>query len=155
MNLGRAVFFSSGELFEIVVASCSVPWLFKPVLINDSLYADGGIVCNFPAEPIRPLCDILIGSNVKHKFEVEDNKYLETFVGITQRVADLGLWGNSKPNVKLCDVYIASQRVNDFGFFSLRRAKELIEIGYEATQIQMPRLKGLLEGQPVSNNLQA
>jgi len=145
LNLGKAVFFSSGPLYDIVIASCSVPWLFKPVEIGGSLYADGGIVCNLPATPIRPLCDMLIGSNVKPKVRIEENKELQTFVGISQRVADLGLWTNSKPNIKLCDVYIASEKVNEFSFFNLRKTKELVDIGYEAAMEQMPKLLKLLK----------
>ena len=144
LNHGKAVYFNSGTLFDKVVASCSVPWLFKPLEIDGELYVDGGITNNMPASILRDKCNVLIGSNVKPKVHVQSNKQLDTFMGITQRVIDLSLWTNSKPNVKLLDVYIAPEKVNDFSFFSLTKVKELCDIGYEETIKQMPKLKKII-----------
>jgi NTE family protein len=144
LNQGKAVYFSTGSVFDKVVASCSVPWLFKPLEINGELYVDGGITNNMPASILRDKCDILIGSNVKPKMLMQSNKDLDTFMGITQRVVDLTLWTNSKPNVKLLDVYIAPEKVNEFSFFSMTKVKELCDIGYEETMNQMPKLKRII-----------
>ncbi len=147
LNVGKAVYFSTGTVFDKVVASCSVPWLFKPIEIEGELYVDGGITNNMPAGIIREQCDILIGSNVKPKVHVQSNKELDTFMGITQRVVDLTLWTNSKPHIKMLDVYIAPEKVNEFSFFSMSKVKELCDIGYEETMNQMPKLMGLIEKQ--------
>ena len=144
LNQGKAVYFSAGTIFDKVVASCSVPWLFKPIEIDGQMYVDGGITNNMPASILRDKCDILIGSNVKPKVHVQSNKDLDTFMGITQRVVDLSLWTNSKPNIKLLDVYIAPEKVNDFSFFSMTKVKELCEIGYDEAMNQMPKLKQIL-----------
>ncbi len=144
LNQGKAVYFSSGTVFDKVVASCSVPWLFKPLEIDGELYVDGGIINNLPASILRDKCDILIGSNVKPKVHVQSNKDLDTFMGITQRVVDLTLWTNCKPNVKMLDVYIAPEKVNEFSFFSMTKVKELCDIGYEETMNQMPKLKHII-----------
>lgn len=144
LNQGKAVYFSTGSVFDKVVASCSVPWLFKPLEINGELYVDGGITNNMPASILRDKCDVLIGSNVKPKMLMQSNKDLDTFMGITQRVVDLTLWTNSKPNVKLLDVYIAPEKVNEFSFFSMTKVKELCDIGYEEAMNQMPKLKRII-----------
>lgn len=145
LNQGKAVYFSMGTVFDKVVASCSVPWLFKPIEIEGELYVDGGITNNMPAGIIREQCEILIGSNVKPKVHVQSNKELDTFMGITQRVVDLTLWTNSKPHIKMLDVYIAPEKVNEFSFFSMSKVKELCDIGYEETMNQMPKLKLLID----------
>jgi NTE family protein len=145
LNIGKPVIFSSGTLFDKVVASCAVPWLFKPVLIDGQLYADGGITNNMPAGAIRDKCDILIGCNVKPKLVIEENKNLDTLMGISQRCVDLSLWTNSKPNVKMLDVYIAPEKVTGFSFFSIRRTKELCDVGYEETLKNIPKIKQLIE----------
>ena len=144
LNQGKAVYFSKGTVFDKVVASCSVPWLFKPLEIDGELYVDGGITNNMPAGILRDKCDILIGSNVKPKVHVQSNKDLDTFMGITQRVVDLTLWTNSKPHIKMLDVYIAPEKVHEFSFFSMTKVKELCEIGYEETMNQMPKLKRII-----------
>jgi NTE family protein len=141
LNYGRPEHFSEGTLFDKVMASCSVPWLFKPVDINGNLYADGGITNNMPAQIIRPKCHVLIGSNVKPKVIVQSNEDLNSFIGITQRCADLSLWTNSKPNVKALDVYIAPEKIHEFSFFNIRKTHELAQVGYEETLRLMPKIK--------------
>ena len=144
LNHGKAVHFNTGELFDRVVASCSVPWLFKPVEINGELYADGGITNNMPCDIIRDKCRVLIGSNVKPKVVVQSNKDLDSLMGITQRCADLSLWTNSKPNVKLLDIYIAPEAVHEFSFFNIRKSHELTTIGYEETMRQLPKIQRII-----------
>ena len=153
LNLGKPVIFSAGTLFDKVMASCAVPWLFKPVVIDGQLFADGGITNNLPAQAIRDHCDILIGSNVKPKIVVQSNRDLDSLMGITQRCADLSLWTNSKPNVKLLDIYIAPQKIHDFSSFNMKKTKELCEVGYEETMNQMPKLKQILEERKKVNQL--
>jgi NTE family protein len=144
LNLGRPVLFNSGTLFDKVMASCAVPWLFNPIEIDGHLYADGGITNNLPANAIREQCDVLIGSNVKPKVVVQENRDLNSFLTIAQRVTDLSLWTNSKPNVKLLDVYIAPEKIRDMGSFNIGKTKEFCEVGYEETMNQMPKIKAIL-----------
>jgi NTE family protein len=153
LNLGRPMFFHSGSLFDKVMASCAVPWLFKPVEIDGQLYADGGITNNLPAQIIREHCDVLIGSNVKPKVVVTSNKELDSFMGITQRCTDLSLWTNSKPNIKMLDIYIAPEKIHDFSSFNLNKTKELYEIGYEATIPLIPKIKQVIEDKIAHNNM--
>jgi NTE family protein len=155
LNYGRPVHFNEGTLFDKIMASCSVPWLFKPVEIDGNLYADGGITNNMPAQIIRPKCRVLIGSNVKPKVVVQSNKDLDSFMGITQRCADLSLWTNSKPNVKALDVYIAPEKIHEFSFFNVRKTPELAMVGYEETMLLMPKIKELIEAKVTSEMLLA
>ena len=144
LNYGRPVHFNEGTLLDKIMASCSVPWLFKPIEIDGHLYADGGITNNLPAQIIRPKCRILIGSNVKPKVIVQSNQELDSFMGITQRCADLSLWTNSKPNIKALDVYIAPEKIHEFSFFNIRKTHELAMVGYEETMRLMPTIKELI-----------
>lgn len=48
---GEATYFSQGDLIRPLLASCAVPAVFTPVEINGELYADGGVMDNFPVHP--------------------------------------------------------------------------------------------------------
>lgn len=145
LNTGRASIFSSGTLSDKVMASCTVPWLFKPVEIDGETHIDGGITNNMPAAVIRDKCDILIGSNVKPKLVVASNKDLQTFKGLAQRFVDLSLWMSTKPNMASLDIYIAPEKLVDLGFFEIRKIKYIIEIGYEDTMSKMAEIKAAVE----------
>jgi len=61
---GFCEYFNTGLLSQVVVASCSIPLVFKPARFNNKTYIDGGFFDNLPIKPIRPLCEKLIAVNV-------------------------------------------------------------------------------------------
>ncbi len=38
------------KLIQAIASSCALPGLFKPVLVHDECYVDGGIKCNYPLQ---------------------------------------------------------------------------------------------------------
>lgn len=62
---GEEVIFDSGELFQAIRASISIPSLFRPVKYNYRVLIDGGIANTFPLNRVdRNGNDILVGFNV-------------------------------------------------------------------------------------------
>jgi len=64
LNTGKSEYFSSGDLLKTVIASGTVPVLFPPIVINGKTYVDGGVLNNFPVEPLIKKCELIIGVNV-------------------------------------------------------------------------------------------
>ncbi len=56
--------FEKGDLVQAIKASSSIPVVFPPVEIDGHQYLDGGIVNNFPVEPLTDICEKIIGINV-------------------------------------------------------------------------------------------
>ena len=65
--------FSEGALAERIMASCSVPVLFQPVVIDRVSYVDGGLFRNFPVTVIREECDKVIGVNLGNISSLQEN----------------------------------------------------------------------------------
>ena len=59
-NECKVRYFSSGELINPILASSAIPVFFKPIKIDGKIYIDGGILNNFPVEPLRLDCDFII-----------------------------------------------------------------------------------------------
>ncbi len=57
----RLEIFASGRLIPAILASVSVPMVFTPTEIDGRWYSDGGIIDNFPVEPLLGLCDAIAG----------------------------------------------------------------------------------------------
>ncbi|MFT4521809.1 MAG: NTE family protein, partial [Bacteroidia bacterium] len=74
---GTSKVFTSGELIRPILASAAFPGIFSPVIIGNEIYADGGILNNFPLEPVRGKCDLIIGVDVSplKKPNIQDFKY--------------------------------------------------------------------------------
>ncbi len=56
--------FQTGDILPAIRASISVPGVFEPVVINNIVLIDGGIVNPVPMNVIRDYCDILIAIDV-------------------------------------------------------------------------------------------
>lgn len=144
MNTGEETRFTSGTLFDKIMASCSIPLIFKPVEIDGNLYSDGGIVNNLPAECLRKQCRVVIGANVV-PLSTKSNRSLDSLMGILQRTFELAPAVNARYSARYCDVLIEPTDLNQFNFFSLQDADLLFQKGYEATLLQIPYIKQLQE----------
>jgi NTE family protein len=62
---GSSCRITSGDLGTALQASTAVPGLKKPVQIGDSLYCDGGLVCNLPVRHVREMgADFVISVDI-------------------------------------------------------------------------------------------
>ncbi len=140
LQRGRVAIFREGPIIEAVQASCAIPLVFRPVEIGGYQYIDGGLFLNLPAEPIRDACDFLIGSNVMPLIEAETGAYT-SIVGIGNRVFDLSVNMNTERSAKLCDYVIEPAEITGYHVYNFTRTDELIDLGYQATLLEIERLK--------------
>lgn len=134
---------NSGKLIPAVIASSSVPLVFTPVKINETLYLDGGVMMNLPAEVIRDQVDFLIGVNLHPQVPLPQSK-VNGVLGIGFRNFDLVLHGNTRESRKLCDYLIAPKTVVKHHIFRFWKWKEIYEIGYQEGKKAASELKKLL-----------
>ena len=143
----RLKVFDSGPLIQPVLASAAFPGVFSPVLINGMLYSDGGIANNFPVEPVRGLCDAVLGVYV-NPIQPLDPAELDSAYQVTQRAFALSLHFDSIMKFSACDRVIAPERLSSFGTFELGRMEEIFEIGYFETLRHIEDIRSLLNDQP-------
>jgi NTE family protein len=130
---GRASIFSSGNhLKEYVIASSSIPYIFKTVKIEGVEYVDGGIINNFPVEPlIEAQCDMIIGVSVVNftPFTHEAGK-LE-LLPLVFAIVDESI---NKERYKQCHHFIAVKGMNTIEnhIFSFKNWKYIYQCGYES-----------------------
>lgn len=137
LNTGKCEMIHRGKIIDYVIASSSIPLLFKPVQIDNYLYVDGGVINNLPIEPIRDKCKVLIGVNVN---PVNYSQQLNGLMQVGLRVLNLNLMVNMESRLKQCDVVI--QPATDiYGVFSITKAKELFDEGYKAAENLIPYIR--------------
>jgi NTE family protein len=62
---GREVVFDKGSLYNAIRASISIPTIFTPLTLGDSVFIDGGVVNNIPINTAKRVeNDIVIAVNV-------------------------------------------------------------------------------------------
>lgn len=130
VDLGEAklVYFTDGELDMAVLASCCLPGIFKPITINNRMYIDGGILNNFPVEPLVGNCDLIIGSSCNHLPVVTS---IKSFGNLVDRAAMIAINSGINTHKMLCDIVIEPHDLGGYGIFDTDAVDEIFMIGYE------------------------
>jgi len=128
LNKGTAEYFHKGELLQKVMASATIPMLFKPVVMNGYTYVDGGVMDNFPVKPIWEKVDKIIGVHVNPTGEVKEVKGL---IKVAERSFHLSVNSHIAQMADSCDMFIQPEKLKKFGLLSVSDGKKIYEVGYE------------------------
>lgn len=139
---GNEEFFTSGELIRPLLASAALPPVFSPVELNGQLYADGGIMNNFPMEPLIDKCDFIIGSNVSIVSKLE-KKDLKNSLQLTGRVTGLMIYASSKKKLNSCNLLFESPDLEQIGMLDRKAIEKAFSIGYDNASRQLEKLNKL------------
>ncbi|MDR2680806.1 MAG: patatin-like phospholipase family protein [Tannerella sp.] len=129
LDHGKAHAFAKGPIADVITASCSVPILFNPVVIDGVCHVDGGLFHNFPVSIIRDECDAVIGSNVS---PVVPEKYNKNIIGIAERSYHYLFRSNTEKDRTLCDILIETDEFGKYKMFDLKNVEQIVRIGYDA-----------------------
>jgi NTE family protein len=130
LNHGKAVYFSKGDLISSVIASASIPVLFKPVIIDKIYYVDGGVLDNLPIKPIENNCRRIIGSFVNPVGYEESTSGL---IKIAIRTFMLDQTKEAEGKSGRFDLFIAPDELKNFSFLDAGKADDLFKLGYKVT----------------------
>ena len=131
-NLQKAEqrFFSKGELIRPLLASAALPPLFSPLEFENELYADGGIMNNFPLEPIKQKANFIIGSNVSIVGDLQ-KKDLKNSIQLAGRVTGLMIYAINQQKLSSCDLMLAPKALENIGVLDRKGMEKAYTIGYE------------------------
>lgn len=121
--------FREGPIVDAVTASCSIPIIFSPVVINGVHYVDGGLFHNFPVSVIREECERIVGVNVS---PLVPQKYKQTLFHIAERSYHYMFRANTLEDREMCDVLIEAEEFGLYKTFDLENVELISNIGYEA-----------------------
>ncbi len=144
LNTGEINYFDSGELDEVIAASCAIPLLFRPIHIQGQTYVDGGLLANAPVQPLVGSCDFIITINLVPQVELEHHE-LSSIFHIAQRCFDLAALNNIKPQLRQSHVIIEPPQLKKISRFSLNRSREIFELGYEETQAKIDFIRSRMD----------
>ncbi|MEI8224596.1 MAG: patatin-like phospholipase family protein [Bacteroidota bacterium] len=137
LNNGKVVYFSTGDLLDPVIASASIPVLFRPVMINNICYVDGGVLDNLPVKPIENKCKILIGSFVNPVGYVEK---VSGLINIAERTFMLSMSKEIIEKANKFDLLVAPPELRNYKILDPEKADELFSIGYKATKEKLKEI---------------
>lgn len=129
LDNGESHEFRTGPIVDAITASCSIPIIFSPVVINGIHYVDGGLFHNFPVSIIREECDRVIGVNVS---PLVPQKYKQTIFHIAERSYHYMFRANTLEDREMCDVLIEAEEFGLYKTFDIENVELISNIGYAA-----------------------
>lgn len=126
---GEVEYFNKGSIVDKVIASSSIPVIFKPQRINNIPYVDGGLLNNLPLAPIREKCKNLIGVNVN---PLENKPKINGISNVAMRSIQISIANSAIHKEGLFDIFIEPKTLSDYGYFNVKKGKEIFDIGYDA-----------------------
>lgn len=133
---GTVKVFNKGPLIKPLLASAAFPGVFTPILIDGELFADGGILDNFPIGPLEKKCDMIIGIDVSpiKKPKITDFKHS---YNVMQRAYYLRAMPNAEAKFGRCDVVIQPKKLVNHGLFSNSGLDKVYDLGYQEAKKQI------------------
>lgn len=87
-------YFSQGDLYTPLIASCAVPFLISPVEMGQKLYGDGGIMDNYPINPLKGKVKNLIGCYGSRPLQ-KDGTQLNSTLRVMNHAYELLMFANN------------------------------------------------------------
>ncbi|WP_138990726.1 patatin-like phospholipase family protein [Larkinella sp. C7] len=147
---GVLTVFNTGELVRPILASCSLPGIFEPYLINKRQYVDGAVLNNMPVEVIEDKVDLIVGI---HCNPFTTQKPITSVKGVLERSLILAVRSKTRERLAKCHLLIEPPELSRYDVFDWRRARDLFRIGYQYTQSIKPQLIRTLESAFISDTI--
>ena len=128
---GIPVEFHTGDIAEVVMASCCIPIVFKPIVIDGIPYVDGGVLRNLPAWILRDKCEELIGVNCSPLLH---HTCKESILDIALRTFMLMERSNQAEDIAMCDLHVEMPEIANYQVFNLKEIRQVYISGYSSTR---------------------
>ncbi|MCF8274233.1 MAG: patatin-like phospholipase family protein [Flavobacteriaceae bacterium] len=142
---GKEVILDKGVLAQAVMASGALPSLFQPVMINNEMLIDGGVVNNYPIDELREKgVDVIIGVDVQDGLSTREE--LTSAPDVLMQINNFRTINDMKTKVKKTDIYI-KPNIKDFNVVSFSEGDQIIAKGAEAAISCLNSLDSLVSKQ--------
>jgi NTE family protein len=127
INSGKITYFHEGPILDAVLASAAIPVLFDAVKIEGDLYVDGGVLDNFPLEPLEKQCSKVIGVSLN---PIQAERDFENLISVAERTFRLSVSSNLDQKMKRCSMVFEPEELGGYGLLDAAKGKEMFDIGY-------------------------
>lgn len=135
---GNAVELSHGEIAPCVRASCALPGIFKPVLLHERQFVDGGVSNPMPVSIAKKYgAKVIIAVDLGEK--LSDSKPYHLF-GIAKRGLEIHHQKFVEQSLELADISIKME-FQDIGMFTDHLNEQIYEHGRTKMRAMLPDIQ--------------
>ncbi|MFP4467329.1 MAG: patatin-like phospholipase family protein [Candidatus Goldiibacteriota bacterium] len=138
---GEETVFEKGPMGAAIRASCSLPGIFNPAVLNGSVFVDGGILNNVPVNILRRKgCRFVLGVDVMAKARSDLMKKRDIF-NIVWTSWQLSIQENTALKSYKDADYIIKPEINNINPFDITKKKEIIKKGEDMAEQEIAEIK--------------
>lgn len=132
INSGELRFFREGSVIDAMLASSSMPTIFRPVELDGKKYVDGGVLCRVPVRQVKEMgADVVVAVDVMG--QVRPQEKIGSVVSLITRVYDIMDANNTekyrKETADITDLWLEPD-MGDANAYKLKYDPEIYEAGY-------------------------
>ncbi|MDO5970675.1 patatin-like phospholipase family protein [Flavivirga aquimarina] len=143
IETGEAVMLEKGNLAQSAIASGALPSIFQPVVINDQMLTDGGVVNNYPIDELKAKgMDVIIGIDVQDG--LVNREKLASAPEVLFQINNFRTIKSMKLKAPKTDIYIKPD-VKEFNVVSFSEVVKIIENGKQAAINKLEDLQALIK----------
>ncbi|MBD3280207.1 hypothetical protein GF389_01630 [Candidatus Dojkabacteria bacterium] len=143
IDCGESVFIEKGEIAKTAIASSAMPWVVKPIVINNRRYVDGDISSGFGVSFLKSRgIDVVFGFCPSHAYTTSE--YKDGIAAIARPVDIM------TKQIRLLDQLLDpvdlmfENLAGGFGLNDFKKAREIADNGYKVAMEKMDEIKSLL-----------
>jgi NTE family protein len=140
---GEQVILKDGSLLEAAIASCAIPGVFPPVLLDGRYLADGHVVNNVPVSVARKLLPGAFVMAVDVGFDAPAT-VPKTAIEVILRAASISRDHLEREHMRQADMVLHVGTNVPSGVFDFEHSRELFEVGLEQARAIIPSLREAL-----------
>lgn len=130
VETGQAVKLDHGYLPQAVSASGALPSLFMPVIIDDNVLIDGGVIDNYPVDEVLATgMDFIIGVDVQDSLKTRDK--LQSALQVLVQINNFKTINDMVEKRKKTDIYI-QPNIKEYSVISFDDGLNIIKSGEES-----------------------
>lgn len=139
---GKEVVLDKGSVVDAVCASCCVPGFFNPIKMGGDLLVDGGLVSPTPVNALKRLgVDKIVSVSLGHIRTFGKRLNMPGILGRSYEIMEDQLSSLQSLNASVA-IHV---NTGDFSTFSLKKNKELYDLGFKAARSKLGEIKNLLK----------
>lgn len=126
---------------DAVQSSCAIPFIFQPVVYQDKVLVDGGVLDNCPVSILHAFgADKVIAVNLSAADPIHSS--FDSCSSIISRVISIQLTAQTNQNTQHADIVLRPE--SRFGMLEFSKLQQCMELGYSYTKGRMNEIKKVL-----------
>lgn len=151
-NNGKPVILNTGDVATAIRASISIPLVFKPIKINNTILTDGALSMPVPVKAVKQMgADIIIAVNLDSKYFTNKLNYDKlSFYKIMRRTLNILSHNLSLYNIESADI-VLEPNVGYIRWNEFKDNKKTMEEGRKETEKHIKKILETIESKLKKN----